>query len=174
MMIRSMGAGEGFIPQSLMLKVLAEPDEKGYYHYLLAQALLSHLQHTQIDANILVDVDWENTILSQFGPQIVNREVVLPPPPPKTNVMPQGPNKTLFDNQDPQRESLPLFAAGLSSYDKSIFADEDNKASYEAEERMKRHKAAVRQRKRERERERQNAIDGQHESVEGDVFVHWD
>ena len=72
MMIRSMGAGEGFIPQSLMLKVLAEPDEKGFYHYLLAQALLSHLQHNQIDTNVLIDVDWENTILSQFGPQVAS------------------------------------------------------------------------------------------------------
>ena len=77
MMIRSMGAGERFIPQSLMLKVLAEPDEKGYYHYLLAQALLSHLQHNQLDTNVLIDVDWENTILSQFGPQVTSLHLCM-------------------------------------------------------------------------------------------------
>ena len=119
---------------------------------MLAQTLLSHLKYTPCDFSTLVDVDWDNSILSCFGPQVIDRQVVLPPPPQKVNVSVLPNNKTLFDNHDPpvlaifsaslqsfpcpcalswfplvscvyplQEEAMPLFQAGLSSYDASLF-----------------------------------------------------
>jgi len=90
------------VPETLLIRVLAEDDPKGYQHYLLAQSLLSHLKYKPCDLGTLIDVNWDNSVLSYFGPQVIDRQVVLPPPPPKADVRVSDPNRTLFDNHDPQ------------------------------------------------------------------------
>ena len=109
------------IPPSLIQKVLSEKDPKGFHHYLLAQALLTHLKYHHCDTAPLLDIDWQDTLLSHFGPSVVDKQIVLPPPPPKAHVVAQE-QRTLFHNQDPKQESLPLFAPGLSSFSSEIFA----------------------------------------------------
>jgi hypothetical protein len=58
--------------------------------------------------------------LSQFGPQVIDHQVVLPPPPHKTEISPTGHNKTLYDN-DPSDEIIEVFAPGLSASDSALF-----------------------------------------------------
>jgi hypothetical protein len=52
---------------------------------------------------------------------VIDRQICLPPPPPNTGVIIHE-QRTLFHNQDPKAEVLPLFAPGLSAYNAEYFA----------------------------------------------------
>ena len=89
------------VPQSLIQKVLSEKDPKGFHHYLLAQALLTHLKYHHCDTAPLLDIDWQDTLLSHFGPSVVDKQIVLPPPPPKAHVVAQEQRPALHHSHLP-------------------------------------------------------------------------